>query len=412
MTPNDAQIDVLLRRHAKKAVPIAAGVDAETAGHLDADELNALAEGVISTAARTRYISHLSICDHCRQLATELTLASGRAVLLEAEAAAPVAGGASLWKALRNLLAPARLRYAAFALVVIAAGGITFVALRRHAEDRGPALVAQNEQAPADRSSALKTVDNGLPQSQPAQIPQSASQNANGARPQSSQPGLAGNTSPAAAQPTAEPRLDLATTEKQKTENEVAEVKPAYAPPPPGERDAPARLEEKRSKDLRAATAPPPAPKAAADNFKVMERPGQGAENPPPRETETVRVREGALSKEEAKTVNQSQASQPESSATRRTEENRSPAGPADEIRRGLANVTNATPQDRRAGGHTFRKQGGAWVDLKFKSSMQVITVARASDEFRALDSSVRALANQFSGEVIIVHKGKAYRIR
>jgi len=38
--------------------------------------------------------------------------------------------------------------------------------------------------------------------------------------------------------------------------------------------------------------------------------------------------------------------------------------------------------------------------------------VARGSEAFRALDLAVRSMAEQLGGEVIVVSKGKAYRIR
>jgi hypothetical protein len=63
-------------------------------------------------------------------------------------------------------------------------------------------------------------------------------------------------------------------------------------------------------------------------------------------------------------------------------------------------------------GGRKFRRQGSVWVDLKFKSSMPVTTVARGSENFSALDSKLRSIAQQLGGEVIVVWKGKAYRIR
>ena len=68
--------------------------------------------------------------------------------------------------------------------------------------------------------------------------------------------------------------------------------------------------------------------------------------------------------------------------------------------------------QTRSAGGRKFRKQGSAWVDQKFKSSMTLKSVARGSDEFDSLDSGLRSIAQQLGGEVIVVWKGKAYLIK
>jgi hypothetical protein len=43
---------------------------------------------------------------------------------------------------------------------------------------------------------------------------------------------------------------------------------------------------------------------------------------------------------------------------------------------------------------------------------MSVRNVARGSDEFAALDSRLRSIAQQLNGEIVVVWKGKAYRIR
>jgi len=66
----------------------------------------------------------------------------------------------------------------------------------------------------------------------------------------------------------------------------------------------------------------------------------------------------------------------------------------------------------RSVGGHKFRRQGNSWVDQKFKSSMTLRNISRGSDEFAALDSGVRSIAQQLGGEVIVVSKGKAYLIK
>jgi len=77
-----------------------------------------------------------------------------------------------------------------------------------------------------------------------------------------------------------------------------------------------------------------------------------------------------------------------------------------------LSTLSAEAPSIRSAGGRKFHRQGSAWVDVKFKSSMAVRNVTRGSEEFAALDSRLRSIAQQFSGEVIVVWKGKAYRIQ
>jgi hypothetical protein len=102
-----------------------------------------------------------------------------------------------------------------------------------------------------------------------------------------------------------------------------------------------------------------------------------------------------------------------------RNMENRS-AGPANENRIESMPLSISAPkpnyteegQTRSVGGRKFRKQGSAWVDQKFKSSMSLKSVARGSDEFDSLDSGLRSIAQQLGGEVIVVWKGKAYVIK
>ena len=73
------------------------------------------------------------------------------------------------------------------------------------------------------------------------------------------------------------------------------------------------------------------------------------------------------------------------------------------------APASEEAPQTRSVGGRKFARQGGRWVDQKFKSSMSLTNVSRGSDEFAALDSGLRSIAQQLGGEVIVVWKGKAY---
>jgi hypothetical protein len=45
---------------------------------------------------------------------------------------------------------------------------------------------------------------------------------------------------------------------------------------------------------------------------------------------------------------------------------------------------------------------------MKLKSSMSIKSVARGSEDFEKLDSGLRSIAQQFSGPVVVVWKGKA----
>jgi hypothetical protein len=64
----------------------------------------------------------------------------------------------------------------------------------------------------------------------------------------------------------------------------------------------------------------------------------------------------------------------------------------------------------RKVGGKTFFNRNGAWIDTAY-GSQSVNLVRRGSDEFKKLDSGLRNIANELYGTVIVVWKGKAYRI-
>jgi hypothetical protein len=83
----------------------------------------------------------------------------------------------------------------------------------------------------------------------------------------------------------------------------------------------------------------------------------------------------------------------------------------------GRKNKRDTTEDDetRNVAGRNFRRQGSSWVDTAYSSSQATINVRRGSEQFRALvadEPAIRDVANSLSGEVILVWKGKAYRIR
>jgi hypothetical protein len=69
----------------------------------------------------------------------------------------------------------------------------------------------------------------------------------------------------------------------------------------------------------------------------------------------------------------------------------------------------------RTVSGRRFRPSDNGWIDTAYASSMSLTNVARGSEQYRALigdEPGLRVVAEQLSGEVIVVWKGKAYRIR
>src|SRR5438477_2030896 len=415
MSFEDTQIDVLLRRHAERASSNA-GIE-----HLDADELNAFAEGALPAAARSRYVSHLADCDDCRRLVSQLAISAGAVAKAEA-AGAPTTAHISWLEKLGAFFRPPALRYAAFAAVVLAAVSFAFLVMRQTQQNRESNLVAQNEQPNQAKTDSTKSEETAK-----ATPEKNAVANTNlagtpaGPTPQS-RVSLEREESKTLANPPAAPKSQKETDEgvafadKKITETEVAASKPSYAPPPPQE--GLARAETKSS------------------NQQL--RPGIGGASP--QNSGTLFGQTGGMdrkqsnqpasqqSKDDNSAVAQNQipingrvmnekAKGPRRDADNVGAANRSvnevpPAPKTEEARAEKRTTSREESETRSVGGHKFRRQGNAWVDTKFKSSMTLKSISRSSDEFTALDSGLRSFAQQVGGEVIIVWKGKAYVIR
>ncbi len=425
MQPEDSQIDVLLKRYGGHA-PAGAPAD-----HLDADELNAFAEGAAPAAARSRYVSHLAECHDCRRLATQLSSAAGATA--NAGAGAIETAGGSLWQKLTSFFAPPMLRYAAFAAVLVVAVGVTFLALRRQGNST---LVARNEQTAEKEVSAVKPGEPSAPQvKQTAQT--FANPSATVSHPAENRSSdLKKDESKVADNTTAPPKPEKegATTDRPlfvrgaepviAKQQETRQQQPSFAPPPPGEAGrAQTQSREERAAQSVAKASSPRKAEPSSDKLKEMDRSVGGISQNRAAEGDDNRARNNQAMNQQS-TNQQTQQSQnriQDSNSQAATQGNLAVNRTRDEVSNETARkpTTGAArresekaPETRSAGGHKFRRQGNAWVDSKFKSSMSITNVARGSEAFRSLDPAVRSMAEQLGGEVIVVSKGKAYRIR
>jgi hypothetical protein len=401
MPSNDPQMDVLLRR-------FTGGLSGEPAkDHLDADEMSAFAEGVLPPAARAQYVSHLADCDRCRKQVSSLAIAAGAVARAEKSVAEKIERR-RFWQILAGFFAVPVLRYAAFGAVLLIVAGVGFIALRSR-EDR-PALIASHESKPQEPITAVKpaTDTNGGPsQDSNTARPAAASQSpaTSDQNPKRDEDRIAENTA-SPVQPMKEIARPVDEAEK-KAEQPMVAQKPGYAPPPPGEIQGGARAQTGSSGVVTLADSPT----KAADKLGSADR-------------------ERDMAKDSGRSDDVTRSKSQPMSAMRRGEDSKQ-KGPSRNMDNVMANTQSAnevqnaapktlpsetsteeSPQTRSVGGHKFRRQGNSWVDQKFKSSMTLRNISRGSDDFAALDSGVRSIAQQLGGEVIVVSKGKAYLIK
>lgn len=438
---SNTEMELLLRRHARRGrstlAPGAGDPSAhegdETTGssgtHMDADEMNAYAENALPAPARARYMAHLADCDHCRAIVTNLTLAAN-VPLKDAEADA-LSGQTSPRRSWREwlaaLLSPPVIRYGVPALVLISVVGIVFLAIRqRDAEQRRsdePALVARNnDRSATQNTSIVKAPAEGQ---SPATLASPALREDGPTTPAQPKEAEAGQS--------AAPLADKESLAKTRT-NEQA---PAGGPAPT---DAPATIagneparqesaaaRDQRDEDLAAATPKPAAPPPPVSTAQ----PSAGARAPEATESDRVgRTRKDDSTSDDRRGAFGSVSNTTSREAEERQKTTTTKSAPASEARArparrggalsegadtiGGAGAGERSSVTRAVGGRQFRRQGNAWIDTAYTQGRATVNVTRGSEQYRALtadEPGLRAIAEQLGGEVVVVWKGRAYRI-
>jgi hypothetical protein len=384
--PNN-DIDLLLRQLTRRSGAPVSEFDEQ---HLDADELNSYVANALPAAARARYTDHLADCSSCRKLVTQLSAAQGP---VPSEQRAGVIAPSGLKSFLASLFSPLVLRYAVPALGLIIVAAVGFIVLR----DR------QNRESVASlRAEEPNSVAATRPQEQTTPSGEFAS-DSNTAQPLVQKPEPARTeTAPTA---TARAEAKAPVVAKKLADSETA----AAAEPPPAAPKAASTEEAKQSEDLQ------------------KQKKADVAEQAPVR---------GVADREDRPSKNEARDTTPQASVTV------TPGGTAQrnyEIRSGKTGEANSaggvqsfkrTPAEKEAdkdtslnlatatrslAGRRFRKSGSVWIDTEYESSTPTTNITRGSEQYRALiadEPSLRTIAETLDGEIIVVWKSRAYRIR
>ncbi|HZI20339.1 MAG TPA: hypothetical protein VEY09_17290 [Pyrinomonadaceae bacterium] len=442
-TEFDREFDALLRRTAggagRAATPGGDARPAPASSHLDADERAAFAEGALPAAARAAYVSHLADCDECRTSVTALASAAGVALRLaprdeaaeagsKAEATAdksraPLAGRRS-W--LASLFAPRVLRFAAPALALCLVGVVSFVALRSdrggegfdvrpEAREPNGAPVSGGGNSPGSAgASADAAVPGNYNSSGYAEAPAPADANASAVgttgrtNERQASPGgtSAGPSAPPPAVSAEAERAARATAEAPHDAGHAAgggTAASAAAAPAPESREAAKRQEAERGRDSRENVETAGATGDSVNrgaNYGLQQQSPDGSRGRSRADTETGAVRN-------------SPSPPPPPRDESRTRNELPPAGRAPARKAPAAAA--AGEGTRAVEGRRFRRAGGVWVDAEYKDSLPSTGVRRGTEAFRALVAElpeVGRVAEQLSGEVVVVVRGRAYRIR
>jgi hypothetical protein len=388
------EIDLLLRRMSRQDGSVMSDGEAQ---HLDVDELSSYAQNALPAAARARYTEHLADCSTCRKLVTELSLSLGTT----AAAAAPVetisaAGG--LKQFLASLFSPMVLRYAVPALGLIVVAAIGFVTLRQRQNSVAQRIADQDERAPITATPSAPAQS----QSPAAGLiePQNESANANPVKPANEAP----KSGTVASEPAGAGTAPVAVAPPVRDEQRAAEPQAAAEAEPP----------------------PPRAAKAAAVADTEDQKKREATEKK--QEAVNVETKQAEISTSRATEPAANYQRAPQTASQREENKAREDDKPKDTpvVRRGasvggVARVFSTGEADkndadtRTIAGRRFRKERGIWTDTAYDSSTATVNIARGSDQFKALvadEPEIKKIAEQLDGEVIVVWKGRAYRIR
>jgi hypothetical protein len=394
--PENNEIDSLLRGLASRESSVT-GASAESAAgvHLDADELSSYAEGALPVATRARYTSHLADCDECREIVTHLSLAAGPALT-----DTPVAAAAARFdwrKMLAGLFAPAMLRYAMPAIVLIV-GGFAFFMWQ---QQRKESLVAVNTSSQPEAARVAQSgTDANKELTAQRQLDEVQTRAGAPSAPQATSGAAKSGDSDEKAQKTADAAKPNSTPTGR--ENEAAKTK---------NEDATAEAGSYASEP-----APPPAvakPVSAADSKDSSRVAGALAEMKPasPRKKESDKQTE-----KQVDGADTNEAPADESAAGKDDDRKKAKAvnGARSSVARRDQGRDEEESETRSVGGRRFQRHNNVWVDTAFNSSLSAITLRRGSETYRALvadEPGIDTIAKQLSGEVIVVWKGRAYRI-
>jgi len=451
---NDS-VDSMLRDYARRVnaressvranrVPERLAFDRNNMEHLDADEIAAFAENALPAAARARTVAHLADCDGCRQ--SVVALASAENIASESAKIIPppsVRARLSLREKLAAFFAsPAVLRYAVPALAaVLFVALIAGIMLNRRQPDA--TLVASKQES---QTSAVARTDTASGDTENAMNSNATASSANLTDDSASMSNTATTaattttrtttTTANIATPTrraANANSNINTKEVNATsalQNNNLPVNSVNAPPVADRKQQPATSEKQNFDDeaIRVTNrnrAPAARPSASNSSANIS---GNSA-GVAAKQSEQVAVTSGQVARVSKGKAGSTSNAAPTSDSTsfsteaRAASRRRAPSTttaakndlPVNGRTVNNADLSAAPSTSRRVNGREFRRQGTRWIDAAYVSSQSTTNITRGSKQYRTVVSAepgIGKIAAQLDGEIVVVWKGRAYRIR
>lgn len=377
----DKEIDALLRQSAQGEAVFASAnppsaIRHPPSAHLDADELAAFAENALPEKTRQTAMRHLADCDDCRTNLAALIRLNGdeRSEAVHAADEKFLIAAPIPWY--RKLFAVPNPVYAMGALVLVFSGIV------------GYTLLQNSQNAEVSQVSEKQTGGKGM--SSDGDQPTSESFSAGNANLAVSN-AMSSNTAANTAMPMMPAAPAPAVNSNQAMLRETDKDQPA-APTPA----APAKEAAPLNKldDLPAGIAPTPPP-PAENEYTTSDNVASQSQ------TQSPNIQNQIELMPDSRNAKRSQVPAPQVSNKRKSAEMRDDAA---EEKSKIAATTSV-------GGKTFRRENNVWYDQTYRGQ-PTTNVSRGTDQYKKLDSGLRAVAENLGGTVVIVWKSKAYRIQ
>ncbi|MFL6231163.1 MAG: zf-HC2 domain-containing protein [Pyrinomonadaceae bacterium] len=450
----DTEMDALLRGRARRddawratgggrdplRDALAGASAAERGAHLDADELAAFAEHALPDASRARYAAHLADCDECRRVATQVALAAGVAVAREERAPVAVQPSVASWRErVAALFAPRVWRYAMPVVALLGVGVVALILLksvpRPGAADMAqqnmePASAGANGVAKQDENHATTVAGQPAPQTPATEVSTtreaaSDSRNAQAAAETRNVPAATDDPKQAQAGSDVANAVAGAGAQSVPAQRQQQPIEQQQYVPPPATSAAPTQMAMPTPVPT---PMPVPPPVSDADEVKVAkeapkDKTAESEDRAGTRASRRAGERgtgSGGSGATEERTANRT-ALRPEpatetpgAKAEAKRARQKSEAA-RDEEKKSDAALAKPSVETRSAGGRKFRREGNAWIDTAYNSSQATANVRRNSEQYRALvadEPEIGRIADALGGEVVVVWKGRAYRIK
>jgi len=389
----DKEINAILRKAGQNA---AAGPASAASAHIDADMIAAFAENALPDRARPPMIPHFAACDRCRELlASSILLNSEAGATAASSVLSEAAAGITIpWY--QKLFRTPGLALAMGAVVLVFTGVLGYLVLQNRNSTTNTAVSEVRE--PEDKRGG--PYDSGSSDEGTASNSTVSTQTFN-SNASSSNAAMSSNTAARELQPISEP-------------NAMANSAPPAGRVDSGEPPIVAGADDRsRAADglstgaasgagMPVAAAPPPPASTTLDVTKTEadeKKHDNDKRNEQPKDQELAKMKEA----EEQRAYRDAPAAAAKAGPAR--------SGPMQMKSNQANNRVYDMSVTRKVGGRSFNNRDGAWYDTAYHGQ-STVNVGRGSEEFKKLDSGLRSIANSLGGVVVVVWKGKAYRIQ